>query len=149
PATGRARSLAGDGEHRTRLDKTTTTALQAFARQHRLTLNTIVQGVWALLLSRYSGESEVMFGVVVSGRPSALPGVEAMVGLFINTLPMRVRVSYQAELADWLQALQSQQVEMSQYEYSPLIQVQGWSEVPRGLPLFTSIFAFENYPIDN
>ena len=72
-----------------------------------------------------------------------------MVGLFINTLPMRVRVSYQAELADWLQALQSQQVEMSQYEYSPLIQVQGWSEVPRGLPLFTSIFAFENYPIDN
>src|SRR5207248_1170699 len=100
--------------------------LQALAREQRLTLNTLVQGAWAVLLSRYSGEDEVLFGATVSGRPAELGGVEAMVGLFINTLPVRVVVSPKASLLPWLQQLQAQQVEREQYAYSPLVQIQGW-----------------------
>ena len=135
-------------EQQIQLSAATTQALQSFAQHHQLTLNTLVQGAWVLLLSRYSGQEDVVFGATVSGRPADLVGVESMVGLFINTLPVRVLVSPQAHLVQWLQQLQAQQVELRQYEYSPLVQVQGWSEVPRGLPLFESIVVFENYPID-
>jgi amino acid adenylation domain-containing protein/non-ribosomal peptide synthase protein (TIGR01720 family) len=120
--------------------------LKEFARRQQLTLNTVVQGAWALLLSRYSGERDVMFGAVVSGRPAALPGVETMVGLFINTLPVRVEVGGDERVGDWLRGLQQQQGETRQYEFSPLVQVQGWSDVPRSLPLFESILVFENFP---
>jgi amino acid adenylation domain-containing protein len=131
-----------------RVSAAVTGRLQALAREHRLTLNTLVQGAWALLLSRYSGEEEVLFGATVSGRPAELGGVEAMVGLFINTLPVRVEVPPQARLLPWLEQLQGQQVEREQYAYSPLVQIQGWSEVPRGVPLFESLVVFENYPVD-
>ena len=103
-----------------------------------------MQGAWALLLSRYSGEEDVIFGATVSGRPPDLAGVESMVGLFINTLPVRVQVAADDSLLPWLKRLQSQMVELRQYEYSPLVEVQRWSEIPRGLPLFESILAFEN-----
>ena len=86
----------------------TTTALQSLAREQKLTLNTLVQGAWALLLSRYSGEQDIVFGVTVSGRPAELSSVENMVGLFINTLPVRVKVPPTAQLLDWLQTLQRQ-----------------------------------------
>ncbi|HEY0606584.1 MAG TPA: amino acid adenylation domain-containing protein, partial [Herpetosiphonaceae bacterium] len=131
------------------VDEQTTAALQALARQHGLTLNTVVQGAWALLLSRYSGEPDVVFGATVAGRPADLPGVETMVGLFINTLPVRIHVPQQKTVLAWLQQVQQQQTELRQYEYSPLVQVQSWSEVPRGQPLFESLFAFENYPVGN
>ncbi|HEY0739403.1 MAG TPA: condensation domain-containing protein, partial [Herpetosiphonaceae bacterium] len=120
--------------------------LQALTRQHGLTLNTVVQGAWALLLSRYSGEQDVLFGATVAGRPADLPGVERMIGLFINTLPVRVQIDSRATLLDWLKQLQSQQAELRQYEYSPLVQVQSWSEIPRGQSLFESLVVFENYP---
>lgn len=130
------------------LSTATTIALQTLAQQYQLTVNTVVQGAWALLLSRYSNESEVVFGVTSSGRPADLIGVESMVGLFINTLPFRVSVNPTATLIPWLHQLQIQQVEVRQYEYSPLVQVQQWSEVPPSVPLFESIVLFQNYPID-
>lgn len=132
-----------------KLSATLTDALKEFARQNHLTLNTLVQGAWALLLSRYSGESDVVFGATVSGRPPALSGVESMVGLFINTLPVRVQISPETELLSWLKQLQAQQVEREQYSYSPLVEIQGISDVPRNLPLFNSIVVFENYPVDS
>ncbi|MDQ1592736.1 MAG: hypothetical protein QOG71_3363 [Pyrinomonadaceae bacterium] len=138
----------GYGEQELSLTTDTTAALQSFARRHGLTLNTLVQGAWALLLNRYSGEPDVLFGVTVAGRPAELAGVEAMVGLFINTLPLRVEVDGGRELLSWLKSLQEQQTELRQYEYSPLVQVQGWSDVPRGVPLFESLLVFENYPVD-
>ncbi|WP_257450671.1 non-ribosomal peptide synthase/polyketide synthase, partial [Archangium lipolyticum] len=125
-----------------------TSALQAFARKHQLTLNILTQAAWAFVLSRYSGEQDVVFGTTVSGRPPTLPGIESMVGLFINTLPARVRVPPQASLVPWLQQLQDWQLELRQHEHSPLVQVQSWSGVPHGTPLFESLFVFENYPID-
>ncbi|MCP4655581.1 MAG: amino acid adenylation domain-containing protein, partial [bacterium] len=123
-------------------------ALQSLARRHELTLNTLVQGVWALLLGRYSGDDDVVFGTTTSGRPADLPGVESMVGLFINTLPVRARISPQEALPAWLERLQVQQAELRHYEYSPLDQVQKWSEVPADQGLFDHILVFENYPID-
>ncbi|MFZ5918976.1 MAG: amino acid adenylation domain-containing protein [Chloroflexota bacterium] len=121
--------------------------LRAVAQQNQLTLNTLVQGAWALLLSRYSGEEVVVFGATVSGRPPELAGSEAMVGLFINTLPVRTHAPAGATLLDWLRALQVQQVALRQYEFCSLIQIQDWSEMPAGLPLFESILVFENYPV--
>ncbi|MGZ3459436.1 MAG: condensation domain-containing protein, partial [Archangium sp.] len=125
-----------------------TTALQSFARQHQLTLNTLVQGTWGLLLGRYSGESDVVFGTIVSGRPPELPGIEQMIGLFINSVPVRVRLSDDEAILPWLQRLQAQQTERSQYEYTPLMQLQTWSDIPRGTALFDSLLVFENYPVD-
>jgi len=128
-----------------------TARLITTARQHHLTLNTLVQGAWALLLSRYNGADgeHVLFGMTVSGRPPALSGVESMMGLFINTLPVPIAVPQDAQLSSWLQGLQRQQVELEQYSYSPLVDIQGWSEVPRGMPLFDSLIVFENYPEDD
>lgn len=125
-----------------------TAALQAFARQHGLTLNTLVQGAWAILLGRYSGEADVLFGATVSGRPAHLPGVESIVGMLINTLPVRATVRPDVDLVGWLRELQAQQAQIRQYEFSPLAQVQGWSEVPRGTPLFDTVLVFENFPMD-
>ena len=130
-----------------KLSKDETVRLRDAARKHRLTLNTLVQGAWALVLSRYSGQQDVVFGATVSGRPPELEGVEGMVGVFINTLPVRVRVAPEIPVADWLWQLQKEQSESRQYEYSPLRRVQGWSEVKRGSPLFHSIVVFENFPV--
>lgn len=135
----------GSGEYETRLSSETTLALQAFARQHQLTLNTLIQGAWALLLSRYSGEASVVFGITVSTRPAVLAGSESMVGLFINTLPLRLWVSPEDQVIPFLKRVQAEQVEARQYDYSPLVQVQGWGEIPRGQPLFESLLVFENY----
>ncbi|MBW4490246.1 MAG: amino acid adenylation domain-containing protein [Trichocoleus desertorum ATA4-8-CV12] len=130
------------------LDPETTQALTQFARQHQLTPNTLMQGAWALLLSHYSGEANVLFGTTVSGRPPALAAAETIVGLLINTLPVCVAVPKQATLLPWLQQLQLHQAEMRQYEYTPLVQIQSWSQIPKGTPLFNSLLVFENYPID-
>jgi non-ribosomal peptide synthetase component F len=124
------------------------TVLDAFVRRHRLTVNTLVQGAWALLLSRYTGTDDLAFGVTISGRPGDLPGVERIVGLFINTLPLRINVMPGQAVSDWLRHLLVHQTELVEHQYSPLAQVQRWSDVPAGTPLFDSIVVFENYPTD-
>ncbi|MEL6764521.1 MAG: condensation domain-containing protein, partial [Cyanobacteria bacterium J06607_6] len=123
-----------------------TANLNTLARQHRLTLNTLIQGAWALLLSHYSSEDEVTYGSVVSGRPAELSGVESMVGLFINTLPVRVAVEPNQSLIPWLQSRHQQLLDLRQYEAIPLTDIQRWSDIPAGSPLFESIVVFENYP---
>ncbi|WP_260636943.1 non-ribosomal peptide synthase/polyketide synthase [Streptomyces angustmyceticus] len=119
------------------------------ARRGGLTLNTLVQGAWALLLARYSGEQDVVFGTTVSGRPDALHGVESMVGMFINTLPTRVRVDQDRTAADWLRDLQDAQSESRRFEAVSLAQLTSLSDVPAGTALFDSMVAFENYPFDD
>jgi amino acid adenylation domain-containing protein len=134
------------GEHERFLSAHTSARLDSFTRRQRLTLNTLTQGAWALLLSRYSDEEDILFGATVSGRPSDLAGADGMVGLFINTLPVRVRVAADANVLSWLKEFQHQQLEARQYEYTPLLRIHGWSELRREVPLFESIFVFENYP---
>jgi amino acid adenylation domain-containing protein/non-ribosomal peptide synthase protein (TIGR01720 family) len=137
------------GQQQVRLSAQLTAELVAAARRSQLTLNTMMQGAWAALLSRYSGEREVLFGMAVAGRPAELSGVEQMVGLFINTLPVRVRLGAgEQRLSEWLRGLQAEAVEMRQYEHSPLVEVQRWSDVPRGTPLFETMLVFDNYPFD-
>ncbi|PMB52380.1 non-ribosomal peptide synthetase [Fischerella thermalis CCMEE 5201] len=138
----------GYEESELKLSVVTTAALQSVAKQHQLTLNTLVQGAWALLLSRYSGQEDVVFGSVTSGRPPTLAKAESMVGLFINTVPIRVQVSPEELLLPWLEKIKEQLVEVRQYEYCPLVKVQGWSEIPKGLSLFESIVVFQNYAVD-
>jgi amino acid adenylation domain-containing protein/non-ribosomal peptide synthase protein (TIGR01720 family) len=131
------------------LDETVSGRLHQFAKQHRLTLNTVVQGVWALLLSRYSGHQDVCFGATVSGRPADLPGADQIAGIFINTLPVRVEVDDVAGVVPWLLEVQSAQADARRFDCVSLAQLQAWSDVPGGVNLFDSIVVFENYPIND
>ncbi|MEL6929581.1 MAG: amino acid adenylation domain-containing protein, partial [Cyanobacteria bacterium J06600_6] len=124
-----------------------TEELADFSTKHRLTLNTIIQGAWALLLSRYCDRPDILFGATVSGRPADLKGVESIVGLFINTLPVRVKLAPEQKLVDWLQKIQQQQINREEYSYSSLVDIQKWSDVSSEQALFDSLVIFENYPI--
>ena len=130
-----------------RLTEAASAGLRALAARCQVTLNTVVQGAWALLLSRYAGTGDVAFGVTSSGRPAELPDVESTVGLFINTLPVRVTVTAEREVAAYLQEIQARQLEARRYEYTPLTAVRKYSAVPRGERLFESVVVFENYPV--
>ncbi len=138
---------AGGAEEDTLLSNESTGALNAAARESHLTLNTLIQGAWALLISRYSREDDIVFGVTVSGRSPDIIGSESMVGLFINTLPLRVQVPGEAFLIPWLKEIMTRQAELERYSYTPLIEIRGWSEVPHPVSLFHSIVVFENYPL--
>lgn len=129
------------------LGEAETRKLEGFARRHLLTMNTLVQGAWAVLLSRYSGQQDVVFGATVSGRSAPVPGIETMVGLCINTLPVRTQVDSR-DVLSWLRELQAFNVELRQYEHTPLTDIQGWSELARNRHLFESILVFQNYPFN-
>lgn len=120
-------------------------ALRDAARAMGVTLSTVFLGAWALLLGRYADRRDVVFGTALAGRPPELDGVESMVGLFINTLPMRVAIPPEVALGDWLRELQRVQTEMRRYEHTPLADGQTWSSVPRGMPLFESLLVFEDF----
>ncbi|QMU70193.1 hypothetical protein GXP74_20165 [Streptacidiphilus sp. P02-A3a] len=122
--------------------------LYTFAKNARLTVNTVVQGAWALLLAAHSGERDVCFGATVSGRPENLAGADEIIGLFINTLPVRTTLDRDLDLVTWLRRIQDEQVETRQFEHVSLAQVRGWSETPRESNLFDSIVIFESFPYD-
>ena len=149
---GKQRDQAG-GSHahnaiqRRNLSAASSAHLQTMTRQQHLTVNTVIQGAWALLLSTYANSVDVVFGTTVSGRPAALVGVESIIGPFINTLPLRVVVDPNQTVGPWLQSIQSSLLEMREYEYTPLVQIQTWSEPGQGTPLFESIVVFENRPV--
>ncbi|MGA9994161.1 MAG: amino acid adenylation domain-containing protein, partial [Pyrinomonadaceae bacterium] len=148
PATSGEKEQLKVQKQEARFTPEETASLQAFARRSQLTLSTLVHGAFALLLSRYSMEDDVVFGTTVSGRPPTLAGVDSIAGLFINTLPVRVQVSPEMPALSWLRNLQAKLVNLRDYEYSSLVEVQGWSDVPREQALFESLLVFENYPVD-
>jgi amino acid adenylation domain-containing protein/non-ribosomal peptide synthase protein (TIGR01720 family) len=137
------------GTHRIReqLDPALADRLRRIAQRRQVTLNTLIQGAWAIVLARFAGRRHVVFGATMSGRPSELPGVEQMLGLFINSLPVWVDVAGEATVTAWLQQLQRQNGELRQYEHTPLSDVQRWAG-QSGDALFDSLVAFENYPVD-
>ncbi|UBF27777.1 amino acid adenylation domain-containing protein [Kovacikia minuta CCNUW1] len=138
----------GHAEEQVHLPTVTTAALQSLAQQHGLTPNTLVQGAWALLLNYYSGTGDVVFGATRACRRSAINQAELMVGLFINTLPVRVQITPETPLLPWLKELRHQHLAVRAYEHTPLVEVQQWSEVPPGQPLFNSLVVFENYNLN-
>jgi amino acid adenylation domain-containing protein/non-ribosomal peptide synthase protein (TIGR01720 family) len=131
-----------------RLGRDLTTELQTLLRDHRLTMNTLLQGAWSLVLSTYANTDDVLFGTTVSGRSAPIEGVETIIGSLINVLPFRVRVKRSKAFLDWLQEIQSQHVRVRDYEHSPLTQIQSWSEISSNRQLFDSVLTVENYPID-
>ncbi|MEW6612820.1 MAG: amino acid adenylation domain-containing protein [Pseudomonadota bacterium] len=136
------------GVRRLRLSAAGSERLQDFAARHGLRLSTLIEGAWALLLARYSGEAEVLFGSVHSGRNPAIAEVKSMVGLLINTLPRRVSVDPGQPLLDWLRALRAQQLESRRHEQVPLARIQQWSDLPEGAPLLDSIVMFDRESLD-
>ncbi len=136
------------GELTLMLDAAESEALRSLARAARVTLATVVQGAWALLLARLGGERDVVFGNTVSGRPPDLPGADGMVGLFINTLPLRARIAPARPVGAWLRDLQAHVMAAREFEHTPLVKIHGWTEVPRDHALFETLLVFENYPID-
>jgi amino acid adenylation domain-containing protein len=130
------------------LSEDLTATLKLIARQNEITLNTLVQASWALLLSRYYGSQDIVFGVTRACRHSTLSESESMVGLFINTLPLRVEVDPQRPLLEWLKELRQQQIIFRDYEHTPLTKIQEWSEARRGKSLFETVLVFENYELN-
>ena len=141
PAEVGGRVADAFGEQELSLSRSATADLLAFARRHHLTVSTILQGMWALLLSRHSGERDVVYGWTVFGRPADLESSESMVGMFINTLPMRVDVAPEERVLPWLRKLQLAELETRDYDYAPLVDIQAWSELARGQKFFESLMA--------
>ncbi len=129
------------------LSEEETMTLQSLARKQQLTVATILNGLWALLVSQYSGQEDVTFGHLCSGRAPMLTGSEYIVGSFNNILPLRVQVPQEAQLVPWLRQLQIQMLELREHEYSPLLKVKEWTGFPAETPLFDSYVVFENFPI--
>ena len=146
-ATAPERQVGNEGEYAVALSIEETNALRAFAKGSRLTLNTVVQGAWAILLGRYSGQREVVHGVVVSGRPPELAGVDEMIGLFINSIPVRVALPAEESLIQWLRRAQWQQSETTRYQYVSMLKLQQWIGVPSGTRLCETVVVFENFPV--
>jgi thioester reductase-like protein len=115
-------------------------------RSARITLNTLCQAAWALLLAHYGDTDDVVHGVVVSGRTADVPGIDRMAGLFIGTLPVRATLDRDAAAGDWLRALQSGTQEAERHAATPLARVLSCADVPRAQPLFDTLYVFENYP---
>ncbi|WP_283776236.1 non-ribosomal peptide synthetase [Pseudomonas syringae] len=151
------REHAGDsggmvvGDCYTRLDERDGAQLRELAQQHQLTVNTFAQAAWALTLRRMSGDRDVVFGVTVAGRPVELPQMQRTVGLFINTIALRVGMpadDQRCSVRQWLSQLLDSNMQLREYEYLPLVTIQENSELPKGQPLFDSLFVFENAPVE-
>src|SRR5262249_46171035 len=127
------------------LPEALTEALSRQARSHGLTLNTILQGAWAILLGRLTGRNDVVFGATVAGRPAEMAGIETMVGLFINTLPVRVRLRPTEPLSELLTRLQDSQSRLIAHQHLGLAEIQRLMGLGH---LFDTLVVFENYPLD-
>ncbi len=141
-----ASSLDLHAEARLDLGEELTRELLAYGRRHRLTLNSLVQGAWGMVLASLSGRSDVCFGITITHRPVELQGVEDLVGIFINTLPMRLVLESGQAVGDWLAQVQRVQVAARAHEHYPLPLIQERSEMPNDQPLFETLLIFENFP---
>lgn len=124
-------------------------SLKQVTRQGKLTMNTLVQAAWALVLSRYLGTDDVVAGTTIAHQPSDLldPTTEAMMGPMIATLPVRARLKADEPLLSWLQEFQVQQAAIREHANASLVQIQQWCGVPRSERFFESTVTFENVPI--
>ncbi|WP_175701553.1 non-ribosomal peptide synthetase [Burkholderia ambifaria] len=132
---------------RATIDAAATARIAQTARALKLTVNTLVQGAWALALQRMTHQPAVAFGATVAGRPDALADVDTVLGLFINTLPVITAPAPQQRAADWLQALQRENAAAAEHAHTPLADIQRWARGAGGA-LFDTLVVFENYPVD-
>lgn len=139
----------GHGEQEIEIAESIASQLKTVAKEHHLTLSTLVQGSWAFLLSQYAGEDDVVIGVVRACRRETVADADSMVGLFINTLPVRVKIPSDQNLTLCLEEIRKQSRAIRDHEHTPLVQVLGWSDVRHRMPLFESIFIFDNYYLNS
>jgi hypothetical protein len=147
PTADRNKGLGKYGEVEWGLSREQTDQVVRFAQASRVTVNTVMQGVWAYLLHRYTGQQTVVFGVTVSGRPEALRGVERRVGMYINTLPLRAVVRQELPVGEWLRSLQEDQAGSRTFQYAPLHELQQLAGISGDW--FDTVLVFENYPVSS
>jgi amino acid adenylation domain-containing protein len=148
PAAWRPAPVAAYAEWRTHLTPETTRALGAAARAARVTPGTLAQAAWAVVLAARSGGRDVVLGVTTAGRPADLPAADVMVGLFINTIPLRVDVDPDAAPAAWLGRLHAAHAEARRYEFCAAGAIREWIGAPEDASLFDSVLRFQNFPIE-
>ncbi|MCP3774857.1 amino acid adenylation domain-containing protein [Paenibacillus sp. MZ04-78.2] len=128
-----------------RVDRDQTRLLQQIASRHQVTLNILVQTLWGILLQKYNGTNDVVFGSVVSGRPADIPGVEQMIGLFINTVPVRVVHEEQCTFVEAMKVNQEKALASRSFDTYPLYEIQAQTEQKQAL--IDHLVIFENYPV--
>ncbi|MGF9646225.1 amino acid adenylation domain-containing protein [Paenibacillus sp. MABNS29] len=128
------------------LGKDLSERMDRVAKQRLVTVNTLLQAAWGVMLQKYNGTNDAVFGSVVAGRPAEIPGIESMIGLFINTVPVRVTSEADTVFADLMAKLQEWALESGRYDYYPLYEIQARSVQKQNL--INHIIAFENYPVD-
>jgi hypothetical protein len=122
--------------------------INAFCRKEGVTLASLLYGAWAILIHKYNQVEDVIFGITVSGRDSRVKGIQEMVGLFINTLPLRLHISPADEINHFLKKITKVLLEMEPFETTPLAQIMAYSELGPKQPLFDSVVVIQNYPLD-
>ncbi|MGE5342504.1 MAG: amino acid adenylation domain-containing protein [Candidatus Omnitrophota bacterium] len=132
--------------HRFILNRAWSKKLVAISNEHNVTMSTMVQTLWGILLQKYNNTDDVLFGAIVSGRPATLPNVETIVGLFINAVPVRVKAEPGDTFLGLLKRMNAQMIQSRAYEFAPLAEIQARSALKR--ELINSLFIFENYPVD-
>ncbi|MEZ0387842.1 MAG: amino acid adenylation domain-containing protein [Verrucomicrobium sp.] len=134
------------GRHQMLLDEELTSSLKALGNRLDVTLNTLLQGAWAILLSRYTGCEDIVFGAVRACRQGGLPHADKVIGPLLNTVPVRIICNGdETPLADWLKGVRAQWVAMRTYEHLPLALIQEESPLDPGVALFESLVSFENH----
>ncbi|WP_197267939.1 non-ribosomal peptide synthetase, partial [Paenibacillus alvei] len=128
------------------LGKDLSERMDRVAKERLVTVNTLLQAAWGVMLQKYNGTNDAVFGSVVAGRPAEIPGIESMIGLFINTVPVRVTSEADTVFADLMAKLQERALESGRYDYYPLYEIQASSVQKQNL--INHIIAFENYPVD-
>ena len=146
--TSRAAKDASFADETLILGEEFSASLNLFVKSNHITLNTFLQGAWAMLMSRYTSEKEVIMGETVSGRSYTLEGVEHAIGLFINTLPVSLTIDYERPVVEWLAANQLKRFEKEKHSFISLTEIHQVSAIAPTEPLFESLFVFENYPVD-
>ncbi|MCP5051242.1 MAG: amino acid adenylation domain-containing protein, partial [bacterium] len=129
----------------TRLDEVQTSSLKKIAARNQVTLNTLVQAAWAIVLGRYSAKTDVLFGILVSGRPAQIEGIESMVGCFINTIPVRIQFHREKTFTGLLRNIQDRAIESEPHHYYPLADIQAQSPLKQNL--LDHMMQFQNFPI--
>ena len=135
------------GDHELALSEERTAAARRAAARCRVTLGTLAHAAWVRAIGAATGTDDVVTGVTVAGRPAELAGADQMVGLFINTIPVRTRIDPGADLGTWLREVQRDLVLAREHAHTPLVLAQRCSGLPAGVPLFDQLVAFENYPV--
>ncbi|MGF6887585.1 amino acid adenylation domain-containing protein/non-ribosomal peptide synthase protein (TIGR01720 family), partial [Nocardia sp. GAS34] len=122
-----------------------TATLVTVANRQETTLNTVVQAAWAIVLASATAREDVVFGTTVSGRPPQIPGIESMIGLFINTVPVRVRLDYRETLAQLLRRIHTEQAALLDHHHLGLARIQ---QAAGSGAMFDTATVFESYPVD-